>query len=269
MNERVLVDVSWLSANLNAPNVLVVDVRPPPFYAQGHIPNAVNLPVFLITEAGGFPVAPKSLAARMGAVGIARDLHVIAYDDGSSPQAATFFRILSYYGHPRVSVLDGGVTLWAREGHEIEYLAEKPQPTQYSLGDPDSSSILATDGVNAVIGAQDVAILDVRSPAEYLGLQISADRDGHIPGAINLEWSDNLTRDTDGVYRFRDADELRHLYREAGATPDKRVIVYCQSGNRVSETFMALKHLGYPNVASYLPGWQEWGNRSDLPVEAE
>ena len=68
-------------------------------------------------------------------------------------------------------------------------------------------------------------------------------------------------------HRLRSDDELRDLYQTSGVTPDKDVILHCETGNRASETFLVLKKLGYPRVALYTAGWQEWGNRDDTPVE--
>jgi thiosulfate/3-mercaptopyruvate sulfurtransferase len=113
----------------------------------------------------------------------------------------------------------------------------------------------------------DVVILDTRSAEEFAGFRATAARNGHIPCAVNVDWTANLAYGDDGAIRLKSAAELRELYDRAGATSDKRVIVHCQSGTRATHTFVALKELGYERVSHYAAGWSEWGNRLDTPVE--
>jgi thiosulfate/3-mercaptopyruvate sulfurtransferase len=241
-------------------------VRPPHFYLQAHIPGAVNVPGFLLSGTETV-LSAGSVAARLGRVGATRDHHIVAYDDGGSPSAAFLWRILSYYRHPSASVLNGGITRWRREGKDVEYVAESPAPAHYAAGEPDSSSLASLEDVQRAIESGNTVIVDVRSPAEYLGLRMTEDRSGHIPGAVNVEWSNNFAPSPQAIRIHRTQPELASLYKDAGVTADKNVILYCGSGHRVSETFMVLKMLRHPRVAIYLPGWHEWGNNRDLPVE--
>lgn len=267
MGSETVVSADWLANHLDDGDVVIVDVRPPQFYLQAHLPGAVNLPVFFLRGAGGGPPAPEALAARLGTLGISRDAYVVAYDDGASPTAAQLFWVLRYLGHSRVSVLDGGITHWRHEGRDWDYSPVRSSPVQYVPGPTDSRVVATLDDVRALVNGKRGIILDVRSPGEYLGVQTSAAKDGHIPGAINIDWTNNLDDSGNGIALLRPDEELRQLYEEAGATPDKDIVVYCQSGARASETFLVLEKLGYPSVAMYGPGWQEWGNRYDTPVE--
>lgn len=269
METHIVVDTSWLAEHVGDADIVPVDVRPPQFFAQGHIPGAVNLPIFSLSNSASGPPAPGQVAQRLAAAGVARETHVVAYDDGESPDAAQLFWLLSYVRHPRASVLDGGITKWAHEGRDWEYADRPRAPVDYRVGQPDLSVLARVGDVRSAIEAPDAVIVDVRSPAEYLGLQWTARRNGHIPGAINIDWHGNIARGTDEVASLLSEEDLRRLYETASVTPDKRIVVYCQTGSRASETFMVLKELGYPNVASYVPGWQEWGNRQDTPVESE
>ena len=140
------------------------------------------------------------------------------------------------------------------------------------LGEQGHVVDVAHDGEQGEAWAQgvpyDAVILDVRTPSEYLGLRRTAGRNGHVPGAVNIDWQDNLSAGNDDIPRLLDDRELHLMYESAGVTPDKLVLVHCQTGVRSSETFMVLKELGYPRVANYVAGWQEWGNRTDTPVES-
>jgi thiosulfate/3-mercaptopyruvate sulfurtransferase len=105
-------------------------------------------------------------------------------------------------------------------------------------------------------------VVDTRTPAEYAGKDVRARRGGHIPGAINIEWEQNLR--PDGT--FRSADELRAMYAAQAVTPDKTVVTYCQTHHRAAHTYFVLRLLGYPRLVGYDRSWSEWGNRDDLPI---
>lgn len=260
--EPVFVSSQWLADHLADSTLIVVDARPPFFYAQGHIQGAVSVPLILIAAGDG---TRESISKRLGAAGITPQSHVVLYDDGASPTATHAAWLLISIGHPAVSVLDGGITKWASEDREIEYAPSVLAPATYTPAQPSSVAEASFDDVLAAIGDPNTVIVDVRRPSEFLGTQSMAERNGHVPGALNIEWSNNLEV-SGGVPRLRSLEELRTLYTSAGVTPDKRVIVYCQSGNRSTFTWMALKELGYRDVLNYASGWQEWGNRSESPV---
>jgi thiosulfate/3-mercaptopyruvate sulfurtransferase len=105
--------------------------------------------------------------------------------------------------------------------------------------------------------------VDTRSDAEYTGALVRAKRGGAIPGAVHLEWTNNL----DGRGFFKSAEELKEMYAAREITPDKEVIPHCQGAYRSAHTYLALRLIGYPNVRNYLGSWGEWGNRPDLPIE--
>jgi thiosulfate/3-mercaptopyruvate sulfurtransferase len=262
----VFVSTQWLSEHLNDPAVVAADVRQPFFYQQAHIPGAVSLPLMLLpADSKGVPAA-EALARKLGEAGITPETQVIAYDDGASNAAARLFWVLTLYRHSAVSVLDGGITAWRHAGLDWAYEPAGVSPSAYPTPTIDPSVVISTDALEALLGRPDVAIVDTRSPGEYLGLRPTAMRDGHIPGAINVDWTANF-REENGIAVKQDPEALRELYRAAGVTPEKQVTLYCASGMRASETFAVLKSLGYPRVALYVPGWNEWGNRDDTPVE--
>jgi thiosulfate/3-mercaptopyruvate sulfurtransferase len=260
--EPVFVSSEWLADHLTDSTIAVVDARPPFFYAQGHLQGAVSLPLLLLAAGDR---SPESISKRLGAAGIVPQSHLVIYDDEASPTATHAAWLVSSIGHPAVSVLDGGITKWASEDREVDYAPTVVAPASYTPVQPFAAPEASFDDVLAAIGDPNTVIVDVRGPSEFLGVQATARRNGHIPGALNIEWSNNLEAN-DGIPRLRGRDELRTLYTSAGVTPDKQVIVYCQSGNRSTFTWMALKELGYGDVLNYASGWQEWGNRSDSLV---
>ena len=117
----------------------------------------------------------------------------------------------------------------------------------------------------ARLGQPDLALLDTRTPAEFTGLDLRAARGGHIPGAVNLPWTDAM--DPQRQLRLRPDPVLRKLLEQRGVTPDKDVVVYCQTHHRSAHTYWVLRYLGYPRVRGYSGAWSEWGNDPRLPVE--
>jgi len=105
-----------------------------------------------------------------------------------------------------------------------------------------------------------VVIVDARPREEYDGSEVRAARKGHIPSAINMDWTQNIKNSI-----FKSKGELSNIYSKI--PKDAQIITYCQGGYRAASAFLALKMLGYKKVKMYLGSWGEWGNRLDLPAE--
>lgn len=177
-------------------------------------------------------------------------------------RAARGLWFLEYLGHENVNVLDGGIQAWREAGYPITTEATSPEPSQFKTAERRELLATANDVLDS-LGKERTRILDTRSDAEYMGKNIRAARGGAIPGAIHIEWTQNL--DKNGKYKS--AAELKAMYEEAGITPDKEVIPYCQGGYRSAHTYLALRLIGFPKVRNYLGSWKEWGDRLDLPIE--
>jgi len=223
---ELLVETDWLAEHLDDPDLRVVDARKPGEYKAGHIPGAVNIP----RSATFDPAAPKGMVAPkemieelFGSKGISNQTRVVIYGQGKDKDAARVFWTLEYYGHTKVSVLNGGFKKWQAEGREVT--AEEPEitPTTF-IAKPDPARLSTKGEILEDIGKADVVMLDTRSPAEYRGEDIRAKRGGHIPGAVNIDWVENFT--TGEVPVFKSAAELMRLYEAAGVTKDKLVHAY-------------------------------------------
>jgi thiosulfate/3-mercaptopyruvate sulfurtransferase len=268
-NAGLLISAGELSERLArgaAEPLLILDLRPPEAYAAGHIPGAIHLDLFGISLIDTDPAPLKAfmwmiehvLASR----GVTADTPVIVYDEQSGIRAARAFWFLEYFGHPSVRMLDGGFGAWTGGDFPVTREAAPP-PSSAWTGTRDSSTLATWRDVRAAMDRPETVMLDARSDGEYCGTTVRAARGGAIPGAVHIEWTRNLA--PDGA--FKPAAELRRMYEEAGVTPDREVIAYCQGGYRAAHSYLALRLLGYPKVRNYVGSWKEWGDRADLPIE--
>ena len=193
---------------------------------------------------------------------MSNDVPVVVYDDTSGIRAARAFWFLEFFGHPSARVLDGGFNAWAKHGLPVTQEAHKPTPTEWT-GLRDKEILAGWREVKARLGSPDAVIVDTRSDGEFCGTNVRAARGGAVPGAVHLEWTNNLG--PDGT--FKPLNELRKMYEHAGVTPDREVVTYCQGGYRAAHSYLALRLLGYPRVRNYIGSWKEWGDRVDLPIE--
>ncbi len=268
-----LVDAAWAVEHLDDPTVRFVEVDDRPGRKLHRIPGSVawawdtdlNDPV--LRDLAG----PEQLAALLGRSGIGPGTHTVLYGDPGNWFAAFAYWLLKLYGVERVSLLDGARTFWIRQGLPLTTDVATYEASELPLGRPSSAHRASRADVLASLSDPDAALVDVRGPKEYSGELIAppgmsetAQRGGHIPGAVSMPWE--LAVNDDGT--FQDRDRLRELYEGAGVTASKDVTVYCRIGERSSHTWFVLHELlGYPRVRNYDGSWTEWGSSIGLPIE--
>jgi thiosulfate/3-mercaptopyruvate sulfurtransferase len=262
----LLTTPNQLKPKIGAANLCLIDTRTAEEFAEGHISGAVHFDLFGISLIDTRPDPLKAFMWMMLHLfelrGVTQDKEVVVYEALSGMRAARALWFLEYFGHPDVRLLDGGIEAWRKSGYEVTRAVSPAKAVHFKIGE--RSEILApVDYVRDSVGQDGVQILDTRSEAEYMGRNIRAARGGAIPGAVHLEWTQNL--DAEG--KFKTKAELETMYRNLGLTPDKEIVPYCQGGYRSSHSYLALRLIGYPKVRNYIGSWKEWGDRLDLPIE--
>lgn len=266
-NPELLISPRELDRRLgDADPPTLLDLRPAEVFAQGHLPGAVHLDLFGISLIDTSPAPLDAflwmIAHLLVTRGVSAARTVVVYDDQSGVRAARAFWFLEFFGHPDPRVLDGGAGAWSRQGLTATTETVSPRKGTWDVGRVDKRLATWSD-VTTRLGRDDVVMLDTRSDDEYYGSQVRAKRGGAIPGAVHIEWTQNL--DDDGA--FKAAADLQVLYDDRGVTADREVVSYCQGGYRAAHSYLALRLLGYPRVRNYIGSWKEWGDREDLPIE--
>lgn len=236
-------------------------------YDIDHIPGAVYFDLErdlsgTITEHGGRHPLPdvQELAAKLGQAGIHAGSTVVAYDDQGGAMASRLWWLLTYLGHEKVYLLDGGYSKWKEAGYPV---TDEPPLLREAVFTPRVREDLAVsvEQVKERLGKPGVTLIDSREAKRYLGIEEPIDKvAGHIPGAKSYFWKDAL--DETGAWKNEAALAKRFdVLRQA-----EEIIVYCGSGVTACPNVIALSEAGLNNVKLYPGSWSDWISYADNPV---
>lgn len=270
-NPAILVDTNWVAEHLDDPNVRLLDVSNNlEAFETGHLPGAqyVDWQADLTNPddpVRGQILTREALSDLLSRLGVENDDTIVVYDNTSNLFSTRAYWALKYYQHEDVRVYNGGTKKWTADGRDLVTDVAPATASQYVAGEPDPAIRTTWEYVVEHVDDPTTLFCDARGPKEFTGTDVRSAQGGHIPGAINVEWSTAVN--PDGT--FREAEALAELYQEAGFTPDKEIITYCQTGVRGAHSWFVLKELlGYPNVRNYDGSWEEYGNNTESPIES-
>jgi len=275
---RTLIDCHTLALHIHDPQWVVVDCR---FalsdpgagrraYEIGHIDRARyahlndDLSAPITPQSGRHPLPdPHKLAAKLGEWGIDNSKQVIAYDDSFGAMASRLWWLLRWLGHDAVALLDGGLPRWTREGRPVT--RELPVVTP-ALVTPRVRDHMWVDArtVARAVKQGDWLVMDARAEERFNGeVEMLDPVAGHIPGAINFPFEDNLHLSG----RFSSVQELRELYDGLMVrVPPEQVIQMCGSGVTACHNILAMEHAGLYGAKLYAGSWSEWIRDPAHPV---
>ena len=252
------VTTDWVAARLDSPDLLLLDPRRPMKYLQGHLKNAINLPVFRAFGTDGKLLPPEDLARWLGSAGLDQQKTPVLYDSPEGQNAAMLAWILEYLGRTDVHLLGVFYEGWVAEKREVFYKPVEAKPRTFTPQvNPKIRVTLAElrDSTKA-------KLVDFRSKEEYSGERDMDGKPGHLPGAVNIVWRD-LVGPSQAMLAPR--EKLEQLLTAAGVKRNDHIVAYCRSGPRASLGYLALRQYGYA-VRLYDGSYAEWA-RAGLPVE--
>jgi thiosulfate/3-mercaptopyruvate sulfurtransferase len=280
-----LVTSEWLEGRLGDPGVRVVDMRgyvttrpvspgieeatyrgAPEEYRAGHMPGSVYADwtrdiVDLDDPIPAQVASADRFAEAMAARGVGDATHVVAVDHMGGQFATRLWWALKYYGHDRVSVLDGGWNRWVEEDRPVDSDAVSPPRAVFHPRVVPEMRATA-EQLLARLGEPGLQLVDARDPGQYTGARRRGPRGGRIPGAVNLP-RELFFAEGGG---FLPLEEVRRRIEAHGLRPDRATIAYCNGGVAATVVLFNLFRLGYPLLTNYDGSWNEWGARPDLPT---
>jgi len=275
MASPVLVDVEWLAKKLSDPaeakKLRIIDMTSDDMhYVAYHIPGAVRLPYQAIVTRRKDKVSVRlpdwQLGKVLGQLGVTADQHVIIYDDIGGLHAGRLFWDLERIGHPKVSVLDGGIVNWILAGKKVVNTTTKIIPSAYQI-DPAKtarSNEASLADIEAVLkGDSKSVLLDVRTQDEFVGSP-KFPRSGHIPGARWWPWDQSV--DFKQGFTLKDNKTLKQSLNGLSDNKNTPVVLYCRSGHRAAQSYLTLRNLGMQSVKIYDASMAEYGNIKALPL---
>jgi thiosulfate/3-mercaptopyruvate sulfurtransferase len=268
--------MKWLLARLYEQNQVIIDCRfllnDPSAgrqkYDESHIPGALYLDLekdlsgVLSAHGGRHPLPSiEQFATKLSQLGIDDSIHVVAYDDQGGAMASRLWWLLRYMGHSSVSIMDEGFSKWNKDGYPVTSLPAPVQIPKKFTSNLQEHMLADVNDVKQALNDPSILLVDSRESQRYAGHQEPIDPiAGHIPGAVNYEWKENL--DKDG--KWLSNEQLITRFQDIDSHQD--IIVYCGSGVTACPNIAALSEAGFARVRLYAGSWSDWISYPDNPI---
>lgn len=265
-----LVSPEWVAKHATDKGVRIFDTRPNVYdYFVGHVPGAIHLAdATLRAPADGLPtqyLEVEMMGKLLARAGMKMTDRIVLYSDDVDVLGTTMIAyLLERLGFAEVMLMDGG---WSAYKASQQSVQDYPAFVAGNLNVLDNQTVRATlKDVKAALNSNGVTIIDARPAKVYRGETNIWVRNGHIPGAINIEWR-KLT-DPNNPHKFKGLDQLRKVYEDIGLHQDRDIIVYCGTSREASLEYVVLKHLlGFSKVRLYEGSWTEYAVHPELNME--
>jgi len=262
----VNIDAKAFASELKSNKAMVViDVQAADVYAKQHIQGAINIPHKSLYKEGAIEGQIKDaadLATIFGAKGVSNTAKIVIYDDGSQKYSSRVWWILKSIGATDVSLLHKDMAQMEAARIPMTTAPVKLKPAVFEVSaNPDMNIGMAA--VKALEGNSSVVLLDAREKDEFEGMDKDKRSKGHLPGAVLMNFKE--VQNTNGSYKT--AEEITAIAAKYGVTPEKEVVVYCQTGIKASVLYIALKEIAiFPNVKLYAGAYAEWASVAENPI---
>ncbi len=272
-----LVSVQWLSDNLGSPDLVILDVRSPKAYNEGHIPYAVNLP-----KKGNFQKGhvgnvkhvldtPAEVTKLFRKVGISNNSIVVLYGAGNSVKSYTFatreFWTMWTYGIKNIAILNGGYAAWKDAGESVSTNCYVPATGDFKINNMQLSDMATWPYIYKAIATHKIQLIDAREPAHYKGTDHDRRllKHGHIPGAVEIAYY-NFVKKSGNDYKLISPKKIVSLLKKNGIDINKPIIIYCNTGHLASGNWFAIRILANIKDAKLYDASMYEYTRMPLPV---
>jgi len=266
LSSTLIIDAKTFAAELKAnKNMIVIDVQAADVYAKQHIQGAINIPHKSLYKEGPIEGQFKDaaeLAVIFGKKGVSNTSKIVIYDDGSQKYNSRIWWVLKYLGASDVSLFHKEMSQMEAARIPMTTMAKTLPATTFEVAvNPEMNIEMAT--VKSLSGNPDAIILDNRERDEFDGMDKDKRSKGHLPGAVFMNFKEVLT--STGAYKTK--EEIIAAVSRFGVTPDKQIVVYCQTGIKAAVVYIALKEIaGFSNVKLYAGAYAEWASVADNQI---
>lgn len=274
-----LIETEELARELHAPDLVILDAswhmpaearNARAEYLAEHIPGALFFDIEEIADTKShlphMLPPPEKFSSRMRSMGIGDGSRIVVYDSAGLFSAARVWWTFRVMGVQDISVLNGGLPKWKREGHPLESGEPTARTARHFTARRNADLVRDLSDMKSLIKDRTAEIVDARAAERFAGKAPESRaglRSGHIPGAHNLPFAKLIAKDG----TLKPAPEVERLFEEAGVDLSKPVVASCGSGITASVLALALAEIGHRRTSVYDGSWSEWGADQNLPIE--